>query len=317
MWLQLRLYLLVTLLFALVYAAVTVIASVMEIGDFMMYGIIASAMLILQWLLGPKLVEMSMGVRYVSRAEYPEIYRAVEELSVAAGIPVPRIGISQIPIPNAFAFGRWRGDGRICITNELTRMLSFQELRAVIGHEIAHLKHSDVAVITFLSVFPTVFWFIARSTMFYSYSGRRRGNEALIGIVAFLLYFITNLLVLYASRIREYYADERSVRLGNPPHALASALYKLVYGSARVSKENMKPFEGLKAFFLNDPSRALNEIRELAQVDTDRSGSIDQHELLMLSTKKVKIGLGDMLMELMSTHPNMVKRVQRLSKIAM
>ncbi len=66
---------------------------------------------------------------------------------------------------------------------------------------------------------------------------------------------------------------------------------------------------------MNDPSRALTELRELSQIDKDRSGSIDQHELMMLSTKKVKVGTSDKLMELMSTHPNMVKRMQRLSKI--
>jgi len=68
--------------------------------------------------------------------------------------------------------------------------------------------------------------------------GRDRGNAVLIGILAFLMYMVTNLLVLYASRIREYYADQRSVQLGNSPHALASALYKLVSGSARVQKKN-------------------------------------------------------------------------------
>jgi heat shock protein HtpX len=145
--------------------------------------------------------------------------------------------------------------------------------------------------------------------------GRERGNAVFIGIFAFVMYMVTNLLVLYASRIREYYADERSIKLGNAPHALASALYKLVYGSARVNKEELKHIEGLKAFFVNDPSRALTEIRELSQVDRDRSGSIDQHELMMLSTKKVKVGTSDKFMELMSTHPNMVKRVHRLSKI--
>ncbi|MDO9098557.1 MAG: M48 family metalloprotease, partial [Candidatus Methanoperedens sp.] len=109
---------------------------------------------------------------------------------------------------------------------------------------------------------------------------------------------------------------ERSIKLGNTPHAMASALYKLVYGSARVDKNELKHIEGLKAFFVNDPSRAMTEIRELSHMDTDRSGSIDQHELMMLSTKKVKVGTADKFMELMSTHPNMVKRVHRLSKIA-
>ncbi len=313
MWLQIRLYLLLGLMFAIVYAMIAAVAGSMGIGTFTFYGLLASVMLLIQYLIGPKMVEWSMGIRYVSEVEYPSLHRMVAEMAQKANIPKPRVGVANVPIPNAFAFGRWKSDGRVCVTDQILRLLSPEELKAVIGHEIAHLKHRDVAVITTLSVIPMIMWYIAWSTMFSG--GRNRGNAVVIGIFAFLMYMVTNLLVLYASRIREYYADERSVKLGNAPHALASALYKLVYGSARVNKEELKYIEGLKAFFVNDPSRAMTEIRELSQIDKDRSGSIDQHELMMLSTKKVKVGTSDKLMELMSTHPNMVKRMHRLSKI--
>jgi heat shock protein HtpX len=195
------------------------------------------------------------------------------------------------------------------------QLLSKEELRAVMGHEISHLKHRDVTVITMLSVVPMVLWYMAWSLMWSGGMGRGRGNTALLGIAAFLLYFITNLLVLYGSRIREYYADQGSVKLGNPPHAMASALYKLVYGSARVKKDALKQMEGYKAFFVNDPSRAYYELRELKQVDTDLSGTIDQNELLALRSKTVKIGTKDKLIEALSTHPNMVKRIKHLSEL--
>ncbi len=314
MWLQIRLYLLLGLMFAIVYAMIAAVAGSMGVGTFTFYGVLASVMLLIQYLIGPKMVEWSMGIKYVSEAEYPSLHRMVAEMAQKANIPKPRIGIANVPIPNAFAFGRWKSDGRVCVTDPILRLLSPDELKAVIGHEIAHLKHRDVAVITTLSVIPMIMWYIAWSTMFSG--GRERGNAVIIGIFAFLMYLVTNLLVLYASRIREYYADDRSVKLGNAPHAMASALYKLVYGSARVNKDELKHIEGLKAFFVNDPSRALTELRELSQIDKDRSGSIDQHELMMLSTKKVKVSTADKFMELMSTHPNMVKRVHRLSKIA-
>jgi len=301
-------------MFAIVYAMVTLVASSMGISSFAFYGGLASALLLIQYLIGPKMVEWSMRIRYVSESEYPLLHRMVAEMAQRAGIPKPRIGIASIPIPNAFAFGRWKSDGRVCVTEQIMRLLSPDELKAVIGHEIAHLKHRDVAVITTLSVIPMIMWYIAWSTMLSG--GRDRGNIIIIGIFAFLMYFITNLLVLYASRIREYYADERSVKLGNAPHNLASALYKLVYGSARMDKEELRHSEGLKAFFVNDPSRAMAEIRELSQIDRDMSGTIDQNELMMLSTKKLKVSTSDKIMELMSTHPNMVKRVHRLSRIA-
>jgi heat shock protein HtpX len=120
--------------------------------------------------------------------------------------------------------------------------------------------------------------------------------------------------VLYGSRIREYFADKGAVELGNKPSALASALYKLVYGAARTDREAIRDAEGMKAFFANDPSRAVAELRELKQLDLDRSGTIDRSELESLRGKKVSLNFGDKLMETLSTHPNMLKRIKRLSE---
>lgn len=315
MSLKLRLYLAMTLMFAIVYAIVVfaVNLSGIGLGSFYLYGILASAIMFVQYMIGPKMVEWSMGVRYVDEKEAPFLHRIVSELSRNAGIPKPKVGVARTRIPNAFAFGRWAKDGRVCITEGMLNLLDEKELRAVLGHEISHLKNRDVAVVTMISVIPMIFWYLAWSFMFSG--GRDRGNNVLIGIVAFVLYFLTNLLVLYVSRIREYYADEGAVKLGSAPHHLASALYKLVYGSARISKESLKEVEGMKAFFANDPSRATHEIVELSQIDLDRSGSIDMHELMALRTKPVKISTADKLMEIMSTHPNMLRRIQRLSAL--
>ncbi|NOZ59310.1 MAG: M48 family metalloprotease [Euryarchaeota archaeon] len=314
MWLQIRMYLLLAAMFAIVYAIVVVAASIAGIQSFLAYALFAVVLLGVQYLISPKIVEMSMGVRYVSESEAPELHRMVEELARRAGIPKPKVGISRLPIPNAFAFGRWRSDGRVCVTEQLLNVLTEEELRAVLGHEISHLKNRDVTVITALSVVPMVLWYLAWSFMWSG--GRNRGNAVALGIAAFLLYFITNLLVLYGSRIREYYADEGSVKLGNPPHALASALYKLVYGSARVDRETLRQLQGYRAFFANDPARAYHEVRELRQVDANLDGSIDANELLALSSKPVRLSLADRLMEAFSTHPNMVARVKRLSELA-
>ncbi len=316
MWLQIRMYLLLALMFAIVYAVVVVAASMVGIGGFTFYVVFAVFLLTVQYMIGPKMVEMSMKVRYVNESTYPELHRMVAELARKAGITKPKIGISKLPIPNAFAFGRWRSDGRICVTEQITQLLSKEELRAVLGHEISHLKHRDVTVITMLSVVPMVLWYMAWTFMWNGGISGRRGNTVFLGLAAFLLYFITNLLVLYGSRIREYYADQGSVNLGNPPHALASALYKLVYGSAKVNKGALKQMEGYKAFFVNDPSRAYYEIRELKQVDTDLSGTIDMNELISLRAKNVKLSRGDKFMEALSTHPNMIKRIKHLSHIA-
>ncbi len=317
MWsLQLRMWLLLTVLFGFIYALIVVIGkSVLHVGDFSFYLIISLVLMFIQYMIGPKIVEWTMRVKYIKREDNPRLFQMVESLAMRANIPAPKIGIAQIEIPNAFAFGRSLRDGRVCVTKGIINLLSEEELKAVLGHELSHLKNRDVLTITLLSVIPMIMYRIAWEFLFY---GRRRdersGNTALIGLAAFVFYFITNLLVLYASRIREYFADRGSVALGNQPSALASSLYKLVYGSARMNPEALKESEGLKAFFVNDPSQARNEIKELAQLDLDKSGSIDPSELLLLKNKNVRLGFGDRLMELLSTHPNMLKRIKKLSE---
>jgi len=318
MWsLQLRMWLLLTILFGFIYAVIVVIGKAfLHVGDFSFYLIISLILMFIQYMIGPKIVEWTMQVKYLKKQDNPRLFQMVESLAMRANIPVPKIGIAQIEIPNAFAFGRSIGDGRVCVTRGILNLLSDEELKAVLGHELTHLKNRDVLTITLLSVIPMIMYRIAWQFLFYGRrrDGREGGNTVLIGLAAFVFYFITNLLVLYASRIREYFADRGSIALGNQPSALASSLYKLVYGSARMSPEALKESEGLKAFFVNDPSQARNEIRELSQLDLDRSGTIDPSELLLLKNKNIRLGLGGKLMELLSTHPNMLKRIKKLSE---
>ena len=233
MWLQVRLYLLVALMFGLLYGLIVGVSAALGYSNFIFYAILSFVMVGIQYLLGPTIVGWAMKVRYVSEQEAPELHQMVAELARAAGIPKPKVGISKLSIPNAFAFGRFKGDGRVCVTEGILRLLKKDELRAVLGHEISHIKHRDMALITLLSIVPMICWYIAWGLM-WARGGQNRngGYTALIGIGAFLLYFITNLLVLYASRIREYYADLGSVQVGNAPHQLATALYKLVYSNA-------------------------------------------------------------------------------------
>lgn len=316
MSLSLRMGILMGILFGILYMIVTIFMRFMGVGSFYMYIIMAVGMMFLQYLIGPKLVEWMMRVKYVKKEEYPQLYNMVEDLAAKAGIPMPRIAVADMAIPNAFAFGRGIKDGRVCVTKGIMGLLNNEELKAVLGHEISHLKNRDVLFITLLSVIPIILYRIFWHLTFYS-SDRRRENGGylvLLGIAAFLFYLLTNLLVLYASRIREYFADKGAIELGNQPSALASALYKLVYGAARLPKEELRQVEGAKAFFLNDVSRAREEIRELGALDLDRSGTIDAKELSELRTKTIKLNFADKFMEILSTHPNMLKRINHLAQ---
>jgi heat shock protein HtpX len=311
--LQLRMFILLGVLFAIIYAIVVMVGTYLGITNFVFYLAISLVIMIVQYFIGPKIVEWTMQVRYVTKKENPGLVEMVESLARKAGIPAPRVGISPADLPNAFAFGRGVKDGRICVTKGLLGLLDESELRAVVGHEMSHLKNRDVLTITILSVIPMVMYRLAFQFLFYGNRRDRGSNTMLIGIAAFLFYFITNLLVLYASRIREYFADRGSLALGNSPASLASALYKLVYGAARMDKEDLRQVEGIKAFFASDPSRAWEEIRELKQLDKDGSGTIDAAELDLVRRKAVRLRTADKFMELLSTHPNMLKRIKQLS----
>ncbi|MCK9595265.1 MAG: zinc metalloprotease HtpX [Candidatus Omnitrophica bacterium] len=314
--LRLKMGVLLAVLFGIIYAVVVMLGTYAGINDFYLYLVFSLVLMFIQYMIGPMLIEWTMRVKYLKHQDNPKLFQMVESLAIKAGLPMPRIGIAQIAIPNAFAFGRGVKDGRICVTQGILGLLDDEELKAVLAHEMSHIKNRDVLTITILSVIPMIFYRLAWNFLFY---GRRRssdrnsGNTALIGVAAFAFYFITNLLVLYASRIREYFADRGAILLGCRPQALASALYKLVYGSARMDKEELKETEGLKAFFANDPSRAMDEIRELKALDKDRSGTIDSAELLAVRAKKIRLGVGDRMLEMLSTHPNMLKRIKQLA----
>ena len=311
--LTLRLWLATILLFGILYALITVVCTILGFGSPVIFAALAVVFTFAQYLLGPKMVEMTMRVHYVSPQEAPNLHAMIEELAMNAGIPKPKVGISETGIPNAFAFGRTRKDGRVCVTRGILNLLDEEELKAVLGHEISHIRHRDMAVMTLISVIPLICYWIFISTIF---SGDHDGDAGIIGVVALVGYLLGQLLVLFVSRVREYYADEGSVEIGGKPHKLASALYKLVYGSANLDKREVKSVEGVKAFFVNDISDASNEVHDLRQIDRDMDGIISEAELAELRDTPTNISTGSKIMELLSTHPNMVKRIKRLAELS-
>lgn len=313
-WLRMRMSLCIMLMFAILYALLVLVMTVTRIGTPILFAFLAFGMVLIQFLVGPKIVEWSMRVKYVSESEAPKLHSMINDLSMRANIPKPKIGISEIPIPNAFAFGKSKRDGRVCVTRMLLDRLNEKELRAVLAHEISHIKHKDIVVITMLSVIPMICYFMFWSFLF-SGRGRRSGGTVAIAFAAFFVYLITNLLVLYASRIREYYADQGGTELTNEPHMLASALYRISCGSATIDKRTLKQVEGMKAFFASDPSRARKDLTDLRQADLNMDGHLDKYEVEAFA-KESKVRSADRIMEMFSSHPNIVKRIKRLHAIS-
>src|SRR5208283_223839 len=313
MGLQIRLYLLLGLMLAVLYAIIIGVGNLLGIGSLLSYGLLALAMIVLQFLIGPAIVTWSMKVKEVSEAQEPELHRMVAELAAGAGIPKPKVCVSELKIQNAFAYGHFAKDARICVTRGLMNLLSQDELKAVIGHELTHVKNNDVAFITLLSVLPMICYYLAFNLMFSGGRSKSGGSLAMVGLGLMALYFITNLMVLYGSRIREYYADRGSVKLNNQPSYLANALYKLSLASGKLSKEDKQRVQGAKAFFISDPVSSLYTVQTLKELDSNHNGIIDAEDMGELNGKNIHLGFGENLKEFFGTHPNMLKRIKALS----
>ncbi len=255
----------------------------------------------------------------VTPGEDPQLHGMVERLSRKIGIKMPRVMVANIPIPNAFAYGSPLAGNRVAVTKGMLRELEDEEVEAVIGHELGHLKHRDVQVMMFASVLPAIFYFLGYSLMLSAWfgGGRQReggGGAIIIGMASMAIYFILNLFVLGLSRLREYYADfESAVNVDDGPRKLSEALAKIVASTGKMKGRRHKQVSGLNSFktlFIEDPDRAEKDELELSGM---RGFKTDQ--MLVKDILSRKVSTVDRVLELFSTHPNMVKRLKALQKI--
>lgn len=273
---------------------------------------------ILQWLISPYLIDAIYRVRPISRSDNPELYGVVEELSRKSGIKMPRLMLARIAIPNAFAYGSPIAGSRVAVTEGLIKTLESEEVEAVVGHELGHLKHRDVQVMMFVSILPAIFYFIGYSFILSSmFGGRSRGGGGggagvLIGIVSIFLYWILTLFTLYLSRLREYYADRHTISIvDDGSRKLSEGLAKIVRAGSRTKRRGRKSgqLNSFKSLFISDPDRAVADAKAMAQ-----EGLTDRRLVEEVLERKVK-GL-DRFLEIFSTHPNIVKRLRALQELA-
>ena len=182
-----------------------------------------------------KIVLAMYGAKEVSYAEAPEIHSIVRELSMRAGLPMPKVYIIDNATPNAFATGRNPEHAAVAVTRGIVSLLTREELSGVLGHELAHIKHRDILIGTVAATVAGAISMLANMAQWSMYFGGRRddreGGHPVVAIIMMILAPIAAMLIQMAiSRSKEYLADEGGAKIAGNPLSLAKALGKLHKG---------------------------------------------------------------------------------------
>ena len=298
------------LLFGFLFAILAAVGYYFAWSGYLTVGL-AVLLVLFQWAIGPAVIRWTTNMRPLARDELPWLQETVRELCRKHRVPMPKLAIARMGAPNAFVFGRTPRGATLVVTQGLLNTLSRDEVRAVVGHEVGHIRHKDMVVMTLASAIPIIAYFVARSLIFAPSRGDRRAGVAIaIGLGAFLVYFVTNLLVLYLSRLREYYSDHFS-GVATRPDSLASALAKITYGLS-VAPHEEKVSSAARYFYISDPSEATGEVAHFAAHYRDLHISREEVRDAMAWERRNPLMH---FMELFRTHPLTYKRIGRLHEL--
>jgi heat shock protein HtpX len=258
--------------------------------------VFAGVILFAQYWFSDKIALFGMGGHIVTPEQAPQLHGVIDRLCALADMKKPRVAVADTDVPNAFATGRSPNSAVVCATSGLMRRLDEPELEAVLAHELSHVAHRDVAVMTIASFLGVVAGLITR-IMFWTgimggFGGDRGGNnnsgndnaalvELAVLAVSVVVYVISFLLTRALSRYRELAADRSGALLTGQPSVLASALVKVTGEMSRIPTRDLRSAEGFNAFFFT-PAIAKNGVS--------------------LST-------------LFSTHPSLDQRLAQLAKL--
>ncbi|MER6335136.1 zinc metalloprotease HtpX [Streptomyces sp. NPDC001034] len=241
-------------LLGLLYVAF-IAALLVLLKSWLLVVVLMGAMFVAQFWFSDRIAMFAMHGRVVEREEYPELHAVVDRLCAIADMPKPTVAVSDMDMPNAFATGRNADHAVVCVTTGLLRRLEPGELEGVLAHELSHVAHKDVAVITIASFLGVIAGLIVRFA-FYSQifgGGRRDQNTAVVfaGVmgVSAAVYAISFLLIRALSRYRELAADRAAAQLTGRPSALASALTKVTGDIARIPTKDLRTAQAFNAFY--------------------------------------------------------------------
>ena len=242
--------------------------------------VVMGALSFAQLFFSDKIALSAMGAKQVSPEEAPGLHAMIERLCIQADLPKPKIAVADTPMPNAFALGRSQKSATVCATTGIMRVLSPSELEGVMAHELSHVKHRDVLIMTIASFFASLAAIMLQFGFFFGGGGDDDNPSILVVLlVSFLVYILSFFLMMTLSRYREFAADRCAAIVTGKPSALASALVNISGAMQTVPTNDLREAERLNAFFI---------------VPASVKGS---------------------LQNLFSTHPPMEKRIERLQQL--
>ena len=280
--------------------------------------VLATVVITAQYFLSPMLLDLFLrwmqSMEWVDREELPpHLVAFMEKVCRARKIPFPRVGIIDDGNPNAFTYGHFPANARLVLTGGLMEILDEDELEAVVAHEIGHIAHWDFIVMTLAALVPVALFWIYRALG--GGDGERKRAPVQVVIAVYLMYVVSEYLILLLSRAREHYADRFSGAATRNPNALAGALVKIAYGLAAAKPEEAaaKSSSGLRAISalgIFDPRAALS----LAAASARPAGVGPQDMVGAMQWDLWNPWAG--FYELGSTHPLPAKRILALGQLA-
>ena len=283
--------------------------------------------LLLQFLISPWLMDLT--TRWLYKADFNKeipayLKKFIEEVCEKNKIKYPRIGIIDDGAPNCYTYGRTKKDARIIITRGVFDLLSEEEVKAVIGHELGHVAHYDMLVMTVAQLIPIVFYAIYEICR--TPSSDDDNNQYYIAIAAYVLYIISQYIVLWLSRTREYYADSFSVDVTKNPSALAEALVKIGFGLTTSGKEEVVEDDKDSKDKKKEKKTSVSAVNGLGIFDKKTSKTLVacsssdgmsakvSKKAIKNSMKWEKWNYWAKWYELNSTHPLISKRLEAISE---
>lgn len=276
------------------------------------------AVIVLQFLISPFLTDISMkwfyGVRF--DMEMPAYLKDfITKVCQEHNMNYPRIGYINDGAPNAFTYGHTKNDARIVLTRGTFELLSEDEVKAVVGHELGHAVHYDMALMTIAQLVPLILYAVYE--MFAKHVDTRDDDNsklATIGYIAYILYIICQYIILWLSRVREYYADSFSAEELKNPNLLASALVKIGYGlSANTSREGKLSASTKNTLGIFDSRTSKTLI--VTGYNNNNTGEVSKDNIKN-AMKWEMWNVWAKWYELSSTHPLISKRLNALSDMS-